>query len=71
MTLETKSGQDIGRGVPRTSLLYGQGFRDLKDQVPGFHKYYGKKEHVPSNVCINLRQEAPGNSKSITLVREM
>lgn len=69
MTLETTSGPDLGRGVQRTSLLYGQGIRDPKEQLLGLYQSYGQKEHVPSNMCRNIRQEAPGNNKSITLAR--
>lgn len=56
--LETKRGQDLGRGAPRTSLWCGQGIRDGKDQVLGLRKHCGKKQPTLSNVCMNIKADS-------------
>lgn len=74
MTLETKGSQDLGRGLrTRTGdIIIWTKTGDIvwiENQRLGLHQYYGQMELMPSNVCITLRLEDPGNNKSITLAR--
>ena len=53
-TLETKRGQDLGRGAPRTSLWCRQGTGDGEQaQVWGLHKYCGQGQLKLSNEYMN------------------